>query len=43
MERIDDRRMARRVLVADVSGGWVRGRPTFGCIDDAKVALGCEG
>ena len=32
--------MARRVLMADVSGGRVRGRPILGWIDDVKVALG---
>ena len=35
--------MARRVLMAGVSGGWARGRPRLGWIDDAKVALGNRG
>ena len=30
VERMDDYRMARRVLTAEVSGGWVRGRPRLG-------------
>ena len=43
VERIDDYRMARRVLMAEVSGGWVRGRPRFGWMDGVKVALGSRG
>ena len=35
--------MARRVLMAEVSGGQVRGRPMLGWIDGAKVALGNRG
>ena len=31
--------MARRVLMAEVSGGRVRGRPRLGWIDGVKVAL----
>ena len=30
VERIDDYRMARRVLMTEVSGGRVRGRQRFG-------------
>ena len=30
LERMDEYRMARRVLMAEVSGGWVRGRPRLG-------------
>ena len=30
VERIDEYRMARRVLMAEVSGGRVRGRPKLG-------------
>ena len=30
MERMDDYRMARRVFMAEVSGGRVRGRPRLG-------------
>ena len=40
VERIDDYPMARRVLMAEVSGGRVRGRPRLGWMDGAKVALG---
>ena len=40
VKRMDDYRMARRVLMAEVSGGRVRGRPRFGWIDGVKVALG---
>ena len=40
MERMDEYHMARRVLMAEVSGGRGRGRPRLGWIDDAKVALG---
>ena len=35
--------MARRVLMAEVSGGRVRGRPRLGWMDGVKVALGSEG
>ena len=31
--RMDEHRMARRVLMAEVSGGWVRGRPRLGWMD----------
>ena len=31
--------MARRVLMAEVSGGRVRGRPKLGWMDGVKVAL----
>ena len=43
VERMDEYRMARRVLMAEVSGGRVRGRPRLGWMDDAKVALGNRG
>ena len=36
-------RMARRVLMAEVSMGWVRGRPRLGWMDGVKVALGNRG
>ena len=39
VERMDEYRMARRVLMAEVSGGWVRGGPRLGWMDDVKVAL----
>ena len=42
-ERMDDYRMARRVLMAEVSGGRVRGRPRLGWMDGVKVALGNRG
>ena len=32
--------MARMVLIAEVSGGRVRGRPRLGWMDGVKVALG---
>ena len=35
--------MARRVLMAEVSGGRVRGRQRFGWMDGVKVALGNRG
>ena len=40
---MDDYRMARRVLMAEVSGGRVRGRPRLGWMDGVKVALGDRG
>ena len=43
VETMDDYRMARRVLMAEVSGGRVRGRPSFGWMDGVKVALGNRG
>ena len=33
VERMDDYRMDRRVLMAEVSGGRVRGRPRLGWMD----------
>ena len=39
VERIDEYRMARRELVADVSEGRVRGRPRLGWIDGLKIVL----
>ena len=43
VERTDDYRMARRLLMAEVSGGRVRGRPRLGRLDGVKVALGNRG
>ena len=43
VERMDDYRIARRVLMAEVSGGRVRGRPRLGWMDGVKVALGNKG
>ena len=42
-ERMDDYRMARKVLMAEVSGGRVRGRPRLGWMVGMKVALGNRG
>ena len=42
VERMDDYRMARRGLMAEISGGRVRGRPRLGWMDGVKVALGCS-
>ena len=39
VERMDEYRMARRVLMAEVSGGRVRGRPRLDWMDGMKVAL----
>ena len=41
--KMDDYRMARRVLMAEFSGGRVRGRPRLGWMDGMKVALGNRG
>ena len=43
VERMDDYCTARRVLMAEVSGGRVRGRPRLGWMDGVKVALGNRG
>ena len=43
VERMDDYRMARRVLMAELRGGLVRGRPMLGWMDGVKVALGNRG
>ena len=43
VERIDEYCMARMVLMAEISGGRVRGRPRLGWIDGVKVALGNRG
>ena len=40
VERMDDYRIARRLLIAEVSRGRSRGRPRLGWIDGVKVALG---
>ena len=42
-ERMDEYRMARRVLMAEISGGRVRGTPRLGWMDGVKVALGNRG
>ena len=43
VERMDDYRMARRVLMAEVSGERERGRPRLGWMDGVKVELGNRG
>ena len=43
VERMDEYCLARRVLMAEVSGGGVLGRPRLGWMDDVKVALGNRG
>ena len=43
VERMDESRLARRVMMAEVSGGQVWGRPKFGWMEDVKVALGNRG
>ena len=43
MERMNECRTARRVLMAEVSGDRVRGRPRIGWMDGVKVALGNRG
>ena len=43
MERIYEYRLARRVLMAEVSGGRVRGRPRLGWMGSVKVALDNRG
>ena len=43
VERMYEFRIARRVLMAKVSGGRVRGRPRLGWMDGVKGALGNRG
>ena len=43
VERMDECHMAKRVLMAEVSGGQVQGRPRLGWMDGVKVALGNRG
>ena len=43
VELINEYRMARKVLMAEVRGGWLRGRPRISWIDGVKVALGNRG
>ena len=43
VERMDEHHLARRVLMAEVSGRRVRGRQKLGWIDGVKVALGNRG
>ena len=39
VERMGEYRMARRLLMAEVSGGRVRGRPRLDLMDGVKAAL----
>ena len=43
VERMEEFHLARRVLMAEVSGGWVRGRSRLGWMDGVKVALSNRG
>ena len=43
VERMDEYRMARSLLMAEVSVGRVRGRPRLGWMDGVKVAFGNRG
>ena len=43
VEKMNEYRMARRVLIAELSGGRIRGRPRLGWVDGVKVALGNRG
>ena len=43
VERMDEYRMEKTVVMTKVSGGRVRGRPRLGCMDGVKVALGNRG
>ena len=43
VERMDDYRMARRGMMAEVSGGWIQNRQRLGWMDGVKVALSNRG
>ena len=43
VQRMDEYRVARMLLMAEVSGGRLRGRPRLGWMDGGKVALGNRG
>ena len=43
VERMDEYRLAGRVLMAEVSGQRLRSRSRLGWMDDVKVALGRSG
>ena len=43
VEKMYEYRIARRVLIAEVSGGRVRGRPRLGWMDGVKVSLSNRG
>ena len=42
-EKMDDCRMGRRVLMAEVSGVRLRGRPRLDRMDSVKMSLGNRG
>ena len=42
VEKMDENRLARRVLMAEVSEGRVQGRPILGWMDGVKVAWAAE-
>ena len=43
VEKMDEYRMPRMVLMAEDSGGRIRGRPRLGWMDGVNVALGNRG
>ena len=43
MEKMDEHRLAKMVLMAEVSGGRLWGRPRLGWMDRVKAALGSRG
>ena len=43
MEIMDEYRMARRMLILEVSGGQVPSRPRLGWMDGVKVELSSRG
>ena len=43
VERMDEHRISRRVMMEEVNGGRARGRPRLGWMDGVKVALGNRG
>ena len=43
VERMDEYRMARRVLMVEIGWGRVRGRQRLGWMDGVKVAIGNRG
>ena len=43
VERLHECRLARRMLMTEVCGGWVRGRPRLGWMDGVKMALDNRG
>ena len=43
VERMDEGRLARRVMMAEVSGGRVQGRPRFGWMEGGLEQQGDDG